>query len=355
MKTFTLTLAMLLSLTAARAANADETRQIPVDSLLNGRPVSTLSAGAVVPWTVGVDQNDGFVTTAVAQFLKQTGPALPDDGSFAADDQHPQVVLHFSNAASATSPQAYTLSGLGKFEVPVPSGTYSKLYLILTSSYGDSALTVDLIYSDSTSAPVSFTLPDWGTGQPLPADPPIFFNLISGLHKWDQQNASVDTPTHTITGVVLSPAADQELATVRVTKTNAPPFLLFWGVTGLATTTADGGSSNGGAGSAGSAGASGAAGSSGTTSASASGASGASGGNPSGAGAGALAAAGTAAAAAGVGGAAQRQPANDPSSGCAFASPSAPTAPWPLALAFLPACLLRWASARRAQGRNRHT
>jgi hypothetical protein len=236
---------------------AEQVVQIAIDPLLDGRPVTTLSGGKLVPWTVGIDKDDGYITTAAAQFLKQTGTALPDDATFNGDATHPLMVLHFSNAASPESPQARGVSGVAQFEFDVPHASYSQLFLAVTSSYGDSPIKVTFGYADASSSGAQFTLPDWGTGSALPTNPPIFFNLISGLHKWNHDNASVDTPTHTITGVSLSPDPNKELNHVQIAKSGASSYLVFWGATGIATSPL--GNSNGGAGgSGGGAGASGA-------------------------------------------------------------------------------------------------
>jgi hypothetical protein len=237
-----------LGVCAAPRARAEQTVQIPIDTLLDGRPVSTFTAGAVVRWTTGVDQHDGFATSAAVAKLGQTGPALPGDGVFAATASHPDLALHFSDVAAASSGQAHILAGAGNFQFDVPPATYSQLFLAMTSSSGDSALTITLDYSDANPTIVNLTLPDWGTGKPLPTDPPIFFDLISGLHKWDEQDDSVDTPSHALTGVVLSPAAGRELTRVEVSKPSTAQYLVFWGATGVAI--GDVGGSGGGAGAA---------------------------------------------------------------------------------------------------------
>ena len=150
--------------------------QLPVDALLNARTVSTLTGGVVVPWTVGVDTDDGFMTMAAATHLGEAGPALPDDARFPADAHHPDIVLHFSNAAAADAPQARVVTGAATFQATLAPGAYATVFLILTSSYGDSPLTVTFTYADASTTTSSFTLPDWGTGNPLPTTPPIFFN-----------------------------------------------------------------------------------------------------------------------------------------------------------------------------------
>jgi hypothetical protein len=234
-------LAATIAALPARRAGATEVVQIPVDGVLDARPVSTLTGGALVPWTVGIDQDDGFMTTAAAKSLHQTGAALPDDGAFAADAHHPAVVLHFSNAAPATAPQARSVSGVASFAFDVPPATYETLLLFLTSSYGDSKLEVTFQYADGTSTKTAFTMPDWGTGAALPAPPPTFFNLVGGLHKWTKAGASVDTPTHALAGVALSPAAGKTMVHLAIAKLSTAERLTFWGATGVATSRPDAG------------------------------------------------------------------------------------------------------------------
>jgi hypothetical protein len=256
--------ALTWALSLARAAGADQTVQVPLDSLLEGRPVSTFTGGAIVQWTKGVDQSNGFATSAAVAALGQTGPGLPDDGTFPANSDHPNMVLHFSNTAEASSGQAHIVPAAGSFSFEVPHATYSKLLLAITSSSGDSALTATLDYADGSPTTVSFTLPDWGTGKPLPTDPPIFFNLISGLHKWDAQDNSVDTPSHALTGVALSLAGDRVLTKVEVNKPGAAEYVVFWGATGIATSTIGGASGGAGGQASGGSGGAAAAGEAGT-------------------------------------------------------------------------------------------
>ncbi len=244
------------TLLGAGSARADTVVQIPVDSVIDGRSVSTLSGAAVVPWTPGqgVDGDgnaDGFVTTAVEAVLFQqkltsaVGMALPDDGVFPADARHPAVVLHFSNTAPATTPQTHQVhisAGAQTFHFAVPPATYSKLFLLVTSSEGAAALTVTLTYAAGTPASSQdFMLPDYGIGG-APANDPIYFNLIAGLRKWTTQDQETDTTSHTITGIELTPSATGVLADVQVTKTNGA-HVVFWGATGIATSAVDGGSS----------------------------------------------------------------------------------------------------------------
>ena len=111
---------LTLMLGFTRVARADQIIQVPVDTLLNARAVTTLTGGRLVPWTVGIDGGglaDGFMTAAASRFNNDppTLKALPDDGRFAADARHPEVILHFSNDADPASQQTRYVRGAGTF------------------------------------------------------------------------------------------------------------------------------------------------------------------------------------------------------------------------------------------------
>ncbi|MDB4980911.1 MAG: hypothetical protein JWM82_1663, partial [Myxococcales bacterium] len=123
--------AAALILACASSANAQYVVQIPVDSILDGRAVTTLTGGAIV--TFGKKQGiysggqTGYATSAVQMMLAPTskGVGLPDDGFFPATGNLPPFQLHFSNAAPATSPQTRQLpasatAGAQTFQFPVP-------------------------------------------------------------------------------------------------------------------------------------------------------------------------------------------------------------------------------------------
>jgi hypothetical protein len=231
-------------------ARAEQVVQIPLDGELTGRAVITFTDGKIVPYTKGTDRNDGLMTLAAETYLKQTGVALPDDGIFPANARHPEIVLHFSNAAPSTSQQNLYLEDVSSFELPLPQAQYRSIFVFMTDGANGagptgSPLKITLAYSDGTSTSLDLTWPDYGTGAPLPTDPPIFFNLIEGMHKWNAQNQSVDTPTHSITGAELMPTATKECTRLRIDKLNTGHVIVFWGATGIATSPLDAGPSSG--------------------------------------------------------------------------------------------------------------
>ncbi len=234
----------------AGSASAQTVVQVPVDSVIDGRTVSTISGATITPWSAGqgVDGDgnaDGYVTTAVEAALVplqktvdgKANAALPDDGKFAADARHPEVQLHFSNNAAITSPQTHQMKIAGNatpLMFNVPPAMYSKMFLFITASEGSAKLTITLNYSGGVAAGTNLlTLPDYGVGGATDPKDPVFFNLIAGMRKWSSTNQEGDGPSHTITGIELNPMPNATLTSIQVTKTNGS-HCVFWGATGIA-------------------------------------------------------------------------------------------------------------------------
>jgi hypothetical protein len=243
--------AAALTLAHASSARAQYVVQIPVDSVLNGRSVSTLTGGVVVPFTPneGVYSNgaDGYATAAVKMQLANTSPGvgLPDDGLFPATATLPAFQLHFSNAAPATSFQTHYIPAgapTPTFQFAVPPAIYSALYLIFTCSEGSATFTVTLSYAggapDDVSKPI--TLPDTGLGVQTGGSP--HFYIITNTGKWSA-TAELEHGGHTIGGIQLTPSSTATLTGVQVTRTSTS-YLVFWGAVGTATTPVDAGASS---------------------------------------------------------------------------------------------------------------
>jgi hypothetical protein len=246
-------IATTLTFFDATTARADTVVQFPVDTLLNARPVSTLTNGVVVPWTAtqGVDGNgggDGYVTKAVEAKLGQMGAALPDDGVFPAANGIPEIDLHFSNSNTATSFQAHNAHHgvAASIDFAVPQATYSKVFLVLTSAEGADKLTVTMTYADATtSVTLPFTLADYDTALAANTAEVTYFSLIS-MHKWTPTDQQTDNAGHQITGVSLTPTPTKPLTSIKIAKPADGQYLVFWGATGIATSPVDAGVSGAG-------------------------------------------------------------------------------------------------------------
>lgn len=190
-------------------ARADQVIQVPLGQLLTARTVTTLTQGKLVPWTVGSrgGDRDGYMTAAASKFHNDppTLKTLPDDGAFAADARHPQVVLHFSNDADPMSQQTFWIArSAGTFMFPVPVATYAKMFLFFSSGDAATALTITLGYGAGAQV-VNVTVPDF-FNSPAPSDP-VLFNLASDLPNWYRTGAVYETGHHNICGIELQPVA----------------------------------------------------------------------------------------------------------------------------------------------------
>jgi hypothetical protein len=241
----TIAAAMLLAL-GAGTAHAQTTVQVPLTGVLDGRSVTTVTAGGqLVVWTVPTDgggMDDGlppglqnaFATDAVAKLEnKPAGHTLPDDGHFPATTRYPEIVLNFSNAADATSPQTHLLLHSGTMSFPMPAASYSKVFLFFSGADGGATIQATLTYSDATTEIFNATVPDY-FADVSPTDP-VLFSLISDLAKWSKSTTVAEAGGHHITGVELQPTmASKTLTGVKIDR-GKTGFLLFWGATGVAT------------------------------------------------------------------------------------------------------------------------
>ena len=292
----TLAVAIALLGLVSGIAHADTVVQVPFAGLLDARSVTTLTKGQLVPWNLPTDGGglqNGFATKAAVQ--TKGGPvsnALPDDGRFPANARHPEVILNFSNDANAGSPQAHLVLPSASFNFSTPSATYSKLFLFFNGAAGGATVTIKLMYTGGMQTETA-KVPDYYAD--VPASDPVLFNLATDVAKFDAATVKFETH-HNITGVELHPMADKTLTQVQVDR-GPEGNLIFWGATGIATSSVAG---LGGAG--GAAGASGSSGTAGSNSSGAAGTNAAQAGSNSGGAAGASAQASSAGMTSGAGG-----------------------------------------------------
>ncbi|HVR64798.1 MAG TPA: hypothetical protein VMU50_23020 [Polyangia bacterium] len=202
--------------------------------------MTTLTNGMIVPWNLHTDGlatlQNAFVTAAVAKMKgAPVENALPDDGRFAANDRHPEVVLNFSNDAPATSPQTYQVQPTTDVSFSVPQATYSKLFLFFNGSHGGTTVTMNLLYTDTMETKM-VKVPDYAAA--IPANDPVIFNLAPNLSKWSLNTTVTEVGGHHITGVELAPMAGKTLKGVTFQR-SADGFLVLWGATGVATSPVD--------------------------------------------------------------------------------------------------------------------
>jgi len=207
--------------------------QIDVKSLLNARPVITYTNGKIVPMSGGIDAGSysAEATLEAAVQLKNANPiAMPNDGKYAANARHPEVILNFSNA-DGTSPQVRRTTVNETFNFVVPEVHYTKMQIFAMSS-GMSPITVTLNYSDGSTDVKNLQVIDWYNYPGAPAETTDRFNLDVNLDKWDQNNARSEQYNHYLYGFDLAPNSNKTLKSVTIAVISGGCFT-FWGATGV--------------------------------------------------------------------------------------------------------------------------
>jgi hypothetical protein len=201
--------------------------QLDISSIYNARPVTTLTGKTIVPWVKGIDIGgigDGYATMAASVAIGDIQPhALPDNPLIAANNQHPEVLLHYNNSDS-THKQAVAVIGESGVTFAVKQAKYKDLYLALTSAEGASALKITLTYTDGTETK-DFTLPDYY--RDLPANDPDLCYLVHDLAKWGTKNNMTEKDHHNIDLLNVHPNPAKTLKGISINKTK-PGYLVFW-------------------------------------------------------------------------------------------------------------------------------
>jgi hypothetical protein len=203
--------------------------QVDVSKLLNARVVATFSEGKVVPVGINLDGAGGVATKAAATALNgNPDTAVPDDGTFPANTDHPEVVLHFSNA-DGTGNQVRRMPQPEDFSFEVPAQNYAKMYLFFTSgASGPAPLHLTLTYQDGTTEEKDIVCPDWWPDL-KPTDIGVFY-LAHNLTKWSTKSTILEKDHHNILGIGIDVTPTKALTSIKVHKTH--PLVCFWGATG---------------------------------------------------------------------------------------------------------------------------
>jgi hypothetical protein len=205
--------------------------QVDISDLLNIRPVTTLTNGKLIPWTKGVDRENGYLTTAAALANGETNPkAIADDPLIPANAHHPDILLHYNNNDGSKN-QAMLLSDTNSVMIKMPWDRYNDFYICLTSAYGKSNLECHLIYMDGAVGEVkTIAVPDWAND--VPDNDPNFSYVVHDLAKWTNKHFRTEDNHHNIHALNLHPDSKRVLIDVRV-KNLSKTYVLFWAATGV--------------------------------------------------------------------------------------------------------------------------
>jgi hypothetical protein len=206
--------------------------QFDIHSILNARPITTLTGNKLITWTKGIDGNgsgDGYLTQSAALFNgDKDAHALPDDALFPANASHPEIKLHYSNNDSLNM-QARFLAGKSAVEFKVPRQKYKAIYLALTSAEGPSDLHIRFTYNTGIVSE-DFVLPDYYND--IKPDDPNLCYLAHDLAKWGNKNNMTEKDHHNIDLLKIAPDPARVLKSLNISKSK-PGYLMLWAATGV--------------------------------------------------------------------------------------------------------------------------
>jgi len=224
-------LLLLLMLCGLHQPKGGKVVQFDISSVVNARPVTTISNGKLTNWKGGIDgggSGDGYLTKSAAAFNGDSVEhALPDEPLIAANNAHPEIQLHYANGDNLNG-QAFAMRGEASITFSVPKGKYSTLYFAMTSAEGRSPIKFDLTYAGGDHL-TEVLLPDYY--QDIPADDPNLCYLIHDLAKWGPANKMTERSHHNIDLVKVQADPKQTLLKIKISK-GQQGYLVFWAAAG---------------------------------------------------------------------------------------------------------------------------
>jgi hypothetical protein len=212
--------------------NSSRTIQFDVKPLLNARMITTWSNGKLVCWNKGVDGTwSGLATRSAADLMGSRDKiALPNDGTFEANDFHPKVVLNFSDADATCNQVRFTDKNMAdSYSFQVAPNGYSNISLFFMSAFGSSNITVEITYSDKTSELKKYIIEDWAWR--ITESETKYF-LAANMAKWGNAYTELEKDSHYLMAVNIQPDITKKVAKITINKPASETTFSFWGATG---------------------------------------------------------------------------------------------------------------------------
>lgn len=225
----------LAAISISSSAHAGDVKQIDTTAVFNARPIDTVANGAVVPMDANIDGAGGLATLSAAKLLSpnfagSTDHVIPDDAVYPATGDHPQVVLSYAND-DGKKKFARRSQGEDTYDITIPPGAYTRLFLMMSSGQGASDFDATLTYQDGTSTTKTLTCPDWWPGLKPPLEA-YRVEVVQNMSKWSPHGIiSSELKGHNIYGLNVQPDPTKSLVKITIKK-HPKAILCFWGATG---------------------------------------------------------------------------------------------------------------------------
>ncbi|MDR3458041.1 MAG: hypothetical protein P4N60_11385 [Verrucomicrobiae bacterium] len=206
--------------------------QIDLGKLLNARVVTTQADGRLQLADHSLNHGfDSVLITRSAMEVAKSGKLnpLPDSGSFAANQEHPDVQLPYGTAGGG--PQVHQSTNKTEtYAIPVPANHYAQMQLFFISAAGPTPISVKLRYADGSTEQRETQVADFYF---LPkAGVKDWFVLAEDFGKVNLKAEMTESIHHYIHGYNLNPNPAKGLRQIEITKENSGSVLNLFGVTG---------------------------------------------------------------------------------------------------------------------------
>ena len=237
---FSLSFALLLALVATPAW-PQAVVQFNVTSTFNADVIVNTDADPPTPYDEDNDPIDdpgpggnfALLSQSAAVVGCPTPVGLPDNGSFAANADHPFVQLAYNNTSSGNNARRSASFATDTYSFNVlPVTMYFVVHLFFTAGNGTAQASVTLNYATGLPDITAFTVPDWFN----PPVPPTYA-LFDGGDRIppDAPFVCEDSNTTAIFGRSFTADNTRILQSVTIQRTDTGPAVMsFFGGTGVA-------------------------------------------------------------------------------------------------------------------------
>jgi len=230
----------ILMALAAAPASAQLIVQFDVTSAFNADVIVNTDPDPPTPFDEdndpiddpGAGGNFALLTQSAAAVGCPTPVGLPDNGSFAANADHPNVQLAYNNASSGNNARRSPSFSTDTYSFNVLAAMYFDVHLFFTAGNGTAQASITLNYSTGAPVTTSFIVQDW-FNTPLAPN----YALFDGGDRIppDAPFTCEDSNTTAIFGRSFAADPTRILQSVTIQRTDVGTAVMsFFGATGLA-------------------------------------------------------------------------------------------------------------------------
>jgi Ca2+-binding RTX toxin-like protein len=179
----------------------------------------------------GIDKSYSNLITQFAA-LAAGGIGLPDNGSFAANNFHPEIQLQYRNTDNGNNVRLIKTT-TDSFDFQVEQNTYSEVHIAALSTEGSSDIRLKFTYKDGTTALTNaVTVPDWFSE--ITTETTSLYYLLNDMNRANSTGNIELVKDPALFGLgFVNPDPLKAVTNISIKKTGGTGYLSFFGATGI--------------------------------------------------------------------------------------------------------------------------